>query len=333
MTTPESESAYRAALREIWPNETLNFTPWLAENLHLLSKAVNMKLTSPQQEAPGWSGFLDILAEANGKGKVAIENQLEASDSDHFARLIGYAANHDTRILIWVAPQFWEYHLRQVAWMNEVMRDNGQIHAVAVRLVHGGDLRPVGSDKNRGGFHAEFAPVDKDGPEWAILRDGDLPETSQRYRDFFQELLGDLRRSKFADKDSVRVSNDQAFPSGFTNIDYHVGFWGGSNSVLSIYLYVVTFDPACNKRIFDPLYQHRQEIEEALPEVWWGKGNGQNEAVVGISIPGSIEDSEERLHKIRAWASKNMPKFKAVIQPYLDQVISELLSDAQETTQ
>lgn len=332
MPTSESESANHVDVREVWPLEAYDFTPWLAQNLDLLGKAVNTDLTLLQQEAPGWAGYLDILAGTADGDKVAIENQLEASDSDHFARLIGYAANHDAHILIWVAPQFWEYHLRQVAWLNEVMGDNGEVHAVAVRLVRGGDLRPVGNDATTPGYRAEFAPVDKDGPEWAILKDGDLSETNQRYHDFFQELLGKLRRVGFTDTDYVRVGNDQVFPSGFTDIDYHVGFWGGSNSVLSIYLYVATFDPACNKRIFDALYQHRQEIEEALPEVWWGKGNGQNEAVVGISTPGSIEDPQGRLSKIRVWASENIPKFKAVIQPCLEQAISELQSDAHEPT-
>ena len=102
--------------------------------------------------------------------------------------------------------------------------------------------------------------------------------------------------------------------------------------MLSIYLYVATFDPDRNKRIVNALYQHRQEIEGALPEVWWGTGNGQNEAVVGISTPGSIYDLE-RLSKIRAWASENVPKFKAVIQPCLEQTIGALQPDAPETTQ
>ena len=333
MTTPESGSAERVDLRKIWPHEEHNFTPWLAENLGLLGKAVGMDLVWLQTEASGWSGYLDILAEAAGKGKVAIENQLEDSDSDHFARLIGYAANHDAHVLVWVAPRFWEYHLKQVAWLNEMMAGKGEIYAVAVGLVPDGDLRPVNSDETAPGFRAEFAQVDKDGPEWAVLKEGVLSETNQRYYDFFQELLGDLRGAGFTDTAYVRIGNDQSFPSGHSSIDYHVGFWGGSNSVLSIYLYVATFDPDDNKRIANAMYQHRQEIEEALPEVWWGRGNGQNEAEVGISIPGSIEDSDERLDEIRAWASENVPKFKAVIQPCLEQVISELPADAQEKTQ
>lgn len=169
MTTPESAGANHVDVRQIWPLEAYDFTPWLARNLDLLGKTVDMELTLQQTEVSGWSGDLDILAKATAKGKVAIENQLEASDSDHFARLIGYAADHDARILIWVAPQFWEYHLKQVAWLKKAMASYGEIHAVAVRLVSGGNLRPVGSDENAPGYRAEFSPVNMDGSEWAVL--------------------------------------------------------------------------------------------------------------------------------------------------------------------
>ncbi len=294
-----------------------------------------MKLSLIQTEASGRAGYLDILAKAEDDSKVAIENQLEDSDSDHFARLIGYAAEHDARTLIWVAPRFWEYHLKRVAWLNEMMAGKGKIHAVAVRLVPGGDLRPAGSDENTPGYHAEFSRVDKDEPKWAVLKEGALSEARQRYYDFFSELLGDLRRARFTDKGDVRVSNDQAFPSGFAGIDYHVGFWGGSrNPVFSIYLWVAAENPESNKAIFDAMHgQHQPIIESELAGVQWDRKDNQRMSSVWISVPGSIEDSEERLSEIRAWASENTPKFKAVIQPCLEQVIGELQLDGQEATQ
>ena len=333
MTTPETNPSERIDLRKIWLNETLNFTPWLADNLDLLGDAVGMELKSIQTEAPGWAGFLDILAKrANDGLKVAIENQLEASDSDHFARLIGYAANHDAPILIWIAPQFWEYHLRQVTWLKKAMAGYGEIHAVAVRLVPDGDLRPVGSDETASGFRAEFSRVylNGDGPEWAILRDGDLSETDQRYRDFFQELLGRLRRSRFTDETNVRVSNAQTFRSGFPGIDYHVGFWGGPS--LDVYLYIAMNDRERNKQIFDSLYQQRKEIEKELPEVGWGRRDNERMSVICLQNPGSILDSDEKLVELRAWASHMLPKLKSTIQPRLEKIMSELQSDAPEPT-
>ena len=120
-------------MRDIWPNETLDFTPWLAQNLDLLGKAIGMDLLLIQTEASGWSGYLDILAEAAGKGKVAIENQIEPSDNDHFARLIGYAADCDADILVWVTPHFWEYHQRQLGWLKKAMDGRKEIYAVCCK--------------------------------------------------------------------------------------------------------------------------------------------------------------------------------------------------------
>ena len=332
MTTPESSQPERVNLRDIWPHEGYNFTPWLADNLDLLGKEVDMRLKLSQTEAPGWAGFLDILAERVDGVKVAIENQLEASDSDHFARLLGYAAEHDAHVLIWVASQFWEYHLRQVAWLNKAMSGNAVIYAVAVRLLPGGDLRRAGSDETAPGFHAEFSRVDldEDAPEWAVLKAGDLSETAQMHQDFFLQLLGGLRSAGFTDTERVRTSNDQEFPSGFPGIDYHVGFWGGSN--LDVYLWIATWDRDRNKQIFDALYQQREEIEKKLPGVGWGRRDNQRMSAIYLQNPGSIRDSDEKLVELRAWASDMLPKLKSTIQPRLEKIMSKL-QDAPEATQ
>ena len=150
----------QVSMRDIWPNETLDFTPWLAENLHLLGEAIGMELSLIQTEAPGWAGSLDILAEANGKGKVAIENQIEPSDNDHFARLIGYAADCDADILVWVTRRFLEYHQRQLGWLKEAMDGRKEIYAVVASLAPDGDLRPVNSHPDALGFHAVFSSID-----------------------------------------------------------------------------------------------------------------------------------------------------------------------------
>ena len=77
---------------------------------------------------------------------MVIENQLELSDNDHFVRLVGYAADHDAKILIWVAPQFDEYHQRLLGWLDQAPGDARAIPAVQVKLVPGGDLRSADAD-------------------------------------------------------------------------------------------------------------------------------------------------------------------------------------------
>ena len=71
-------------VRKMWKHEALDFTPWLAKNLHLLGNTLGMKLELVRMEEPVGPYFLDILArEADDDAIVAIENQLEETDLHH----------------------------------------------------------------------------------------------------------------------------------------------------------------------------------------------------------------------------------------------------------
>ena len=191
-----------------------------------MAAELGVELQLVQTEAYGYGGFTDILAEVAGGGTAVIENQLELSDNDHFVRLVGYAADHDAKILIWVAPQFDEYHQRLLGWLDQALGDDRSIHAVQVKLVPSGDLRPADADPEAPGFRAEFSrvPLRNDWPQWSTLTPSEASELNQRYRDFFQTMIGDLRREGFTDRSIALAGNDQSFPTDFAGISYNVGF-------------------------------------------------------------------------------------------------------------
>ena len=75
--TPKTE------LREIWPNEAADFTPWLAQNLDALGEAVGKDLVLVQREAPVGPYSLDLLLKDVGSDHiVVVENQLERTDHE-----------------------------------------------------------------------------------------------------------------------------------------------------------------------------------------------------------------------------------------------------------
>ena len=89
MTTSDGlAKIQRVDLREIWPNEAADFTPWLAENLSELGRVLGLDLELQAQEAPVGGYSLDVLARDVGSGgEVVIENQLGTTDHSHLGIL------------------------------------------------------------------------------------------------------------------------------------------------------------------------------------------------------------------------------------------------------
>ncbi len=82
--TGSDEQMIQVPVRTKWPDEALDFTPWLAKNLNLLGEELGVRLELVQEEKPVGPFSLDILAIDTETGmKVAIENQLEETDHTH----------------------------------------------------------------------------------------------------------------------------------------------------------------------------------------------------------------------------------------------------------
>ena len=136
---PQINALEPVSLRQVWPDEARDFTPWMKDHLQMLGAELNLALEPVAAEVtlPG-AGRVDIIAEqASTNAKVVIENQLEVSDDSHCLRLLGYAANADANILVWVAQDFTDYHRSILSWLNE--SDNIAVYAVAVRAYRVGD--------------------------------------------------------------------------------------------------------------------------------------------------------------------------------------------------
>jgi hypothetical protein len=108
-------------LRKSWPNETRDFTTWLAENLDFLGEALEMELSLVEQEAAAGPFSADILAEDESGNPVVIENQLKRTDHDHLGNLITYLSNLDAKAAVWIASEPRPEHEQAIHWLNEVL--------------------------------------------------------------------------------------------------------------------------------------------------------------------------------------------------------------------
>ena len=121
--------------RQKWISEARDFTPWLANNITELSKALGLELEVENTEVAVGPYSADILAKDTGTGKyVVIENQLEKTNHDHLGKAITYASVLDASTIIWIATDFTEEHKKALDWLNDHTADEISIFGVQVEL-------------------------------------------------------------------------------------------------------------------------------------------------------------------------------------------------------
>ena len=108
-------------LREVWKQESSDFTQWLAENMSDLCDAIgmNLELLNTEQRVDESRYAIDILAEDESGEFVIIENQLEKTDHTHLGQIVTYAANMDARTVVWITKQPRQEHINAINWLNE----------------------------------------------------------------------------------------------------------------------------------------------------------------------------------------------------------------------
>ena len=316
MPTPELGRDETVNIREIWPHEAYDFTPWLADNLHLLGKAVGMELKHTKTEAPVGPYSVDILAEEVNRGvRVAIENQLEWTNFQHLAQILTYAAGRDAHIAIWVAPEF-RYESAQVLnWLNEWT--SKKVGFYGVRF-------DVGDSADETTFHKVVYPG---GWNKDITLRPELPPPPhlKQHHGFFQPLITKLRGEDFADR--VRQRHGYADRLFSSRLHPYTGYMASfyRNSAWAS-LHIETSDKDLTNRIFDALMEQQESIQscfEAETEWDWDRRDREMFSYINIRRDGSIDDAE-KLEEIRNWMLEQLLKLKEVLDPHLERVLKEL---------
>ena len=120
------------ALRETWPDEARDFTPWLAqpENLAMLSDLLGLGADGLELEAverlvgPYRVDILCRRTDDDGSW-VLIENQLERTDHSHLGQIVTYAAGLDARLVVWISARVTPEHRAAVDWLNRIAGEDG----------------------------------------------------------------------------------------------------------------------------------------------------------------------------------------------------------------
>ena len=319
MPTPELGRIEQVSIREVWPHEEYNFTPWLADNLYLLGDALGMKLELDQREAAVGPYSLDILArEADTGVLVAIENQLEETDHSHLGQLLTYATGCGAHIAIWVAPEFGYEHAEALHRLNEWTRERIRFYGVKIKVIKKADdecrvprfrkvVYPGGWDKEN------------------TLGQWEMPERIRRYYNFFQPLITELLGMSFADKAVYQFDHTgRFFPSRLNpNIGYAASLEKKNDAWVTFH--VRTEDRELTNRIFDALKEQQAQIENCLGAKWhWQRWDAYTFSSINLRRDGSINDPPEKRKRPEPGWCNQLPKLKEVLDPHLERVLKEL---------
>ena len=303
-------------IRQIWSNESSDFTPWLAENLDLLGEELGLDLELDRTEAPVGNFSLDILArDANSNAVVAIENQIAGTDHVHLGQLLTYAAGHNAGIVIWVATEFRDEHRAALDWLNQGTVDSLDFFGIEISTVRIGDSLPAPL------FRLAVVPNSwRKKPLLPSVRD--LSETEKRYIQYWKPLLEELNSRGW----NVKTENPRSYHnagSGFGQIGRTMRFTWQKEA--RVELSIQSPDADWNKRVFNLLQESREQIEAKLEtELLWEPLDDAKSSRVSVSRSGSLDDSEEELDEVRSWMIDHVERFRPVFRPYLEEVLKQV---------
>ncbi len=298
-------------LREIWPNEAADFTPWLEENIAELGGALGMDLEVQAREAPVGAYQLDLLA-SDGSGRtVIIENQLGSTDHSHLGQLLTYMAGFDANVIVWIAKRFRDEHAEALGLLNRRTGEDTEFFGIEVEL--------WSIDKSRPAVNFNLITVPNEwGPNPDTASPSPVSERNERYRDFFQGLIDTLREEhSFTNASKGQPQNWYSFSTGYAPlVKYGANF--AARGRARVELYIDSRDKDWNKSLFDQLSKGKTDIESELGEpLEWERLNDRRASRIAAVRPGSIDDDQDTLKEIQDWMVERLPKFKEVFGPKL----------------
>ena len=313
MTTRNLGALVSVDVRQIWPHEERNFTVWLADNLSALEPALKFQLELVRREDSSGPGRVDILAREVKSGRlVVIENQLEWSDNDHFARLMGYTASRGAGILVWITTGFDQWHRDILDWLNKAGVEVFGLEVKGYRIIetYGYHFEKVAGPDDEGNF-AEAVPV----------------RGSSLLGRFYRPLTDQLRGEgiwAIGGRQRGFTGRYRSFRSGFESLGvvYSLDF-GRNEEKCSASLCI---SGKHRQAIYEGLAQHRGELERELAgnDLHWGNPEATWASWIWVETDGLADEEDPSLEEKRMWMSDNLVALRNAMQPRLEKVVEGL---------
>ena len=299
----EVASLDEVPLREVWRDETRDFTPWLAANPDHLGKALQMDLELEGSEVPVGPFSADVvLPDVETGQRVIVENLLEATDHDHLGKLITYAAGLEASWAVLVAKTFRPEHRSALIWLNSISDEGSGFFGIEVHAVRIGGS-PVA-------VQLEVVVEPDDFSRRARTGAKTVSETSARYADWWAEFLSAFRKAhpgwSNAQPSYVNWMN---FPSGRGDIRYGLVFaypTGASNYSLRAEVYI-----GDGESIYPALEAQRSAIEKACGlALQWEPSPDTRSSRIAVYLDPADPTDRASWPEYRAWAIETLGELR-----------------------
>ena len=306
-------------IREVWPDEARDLTPWLADNLDALGSALGMDLELDGSEVPVGPFSADLLLhDANTGSRVVVENMIGNTDHDHLGKVITYAAGLDASHAVLVAETFRQEHRSALQWLNSNSRDSVSFFGIALKVWRIGDSIP-----------APQLDVVVEPDEWVrsvhAANPGELSSTQLAYREWWAEFLPAFH-DRYPGWSRARAPSKghwMDFPSGKSGFRYSVNFCRrAGRPSFRFELYVDGKDADDVDRRFAHLMERRVAIDDAFEDALdWEPLDRRKASRLACYFPEEVDvHSRERWSSVRTWTLERMGPFREVVQPHIDTI-------------
>ena len=314
MTTRNLGALESVDVRQIWPHEEHNFTVWLADNLQELKPALKFQLELVRREDSSGPGRVDILAREVKSGRlVVIENQLERSDNDHFARLMGYTASRGAGILVWITTGFDQWHRDILDWLNKAGVEVFGLEVRAYRIgeIYGYHFEKVVGPDDEGNF-ADAVPV----------------RGSSVFGRFYRPLTDQLRGEgiwAMGGRQGGWTGRYRSFRSGFEHIGAAYSLRLGRNAEPCEASLVISGNS--RQAIYEGMAAYREELAAEIGggNLHWENSEATWASWIWVETDGLADETDlNLLEEKRSWMLHNLVALRDAVQPRLEKVVEGL---------
>lgn len=296
-------------LREVWPHEALDFTPWLAEddNLAMLADAVGLDITLDETESKVGDFNVDIYATETGtERRIIIENQLEDTNHDHLGKLITYASGKGADIVIWIVKRAREEHRAAIEWLNNHTDENISFFLIEIKLYKIGNSDPA----------VKFEIIEKPNNWTKEVKKQTSSDPAKQFRLEYWTAFNDyaFTKSIFSKNFKKRKpGTDHWMTLSLGSSAYHLDILTlKKRNAVSVELYI-----SDDKSIFHKLLQHKADIENEIGfELDWRELPDKKASRIIIEKPVNL-DAQEEWNGQFDWIIDTCVRFKKVFKKYI----------------